>query len=114
LYFDRVVALAKARLSSGIRKAADEEDIALSVFDTLCRGVTAGKYPQVTDRDSLWPLLVVLTTRRVCDRVHHERRMKRGAGRVHSEAEFGAEEEPPFRLDSLLSDEPTPEMVAIM
>jgi len=113
-YFDRVVGLAKARLNSGHRKVADEEDIALSVFDTFCRGVSAGKYPRLADRDNLWPLLVVLTTRRVSDRVRRERRQKRGGGHVYVEAELGVGDENPFRLDTLLSEAPTPELEAVM
>ena len=113
-YFERVTALARIRLGTRHRKASDEEDVALSVFDTLCRGVRAGKYPRLTDRDSLWPLLVVLTIRRVCDRVQREDRQKRGGGLVQAEAEIGAAADEPFRLDELLSHEPTPETAAIM
>ena len=113
-YFSRVVALARRRLSSQPRKAADDEDVALSVFDSFCRGVSAGKYPLLSSPDSLWPLLVVLTVRKACDRANYERRQKRGNGQVHAATELGPVGEDPFRMDALLSNEPTPETVAVM
>jgi len=113
-YFDRVAALARARLGATPQKAADEEDVALSVFDTLCRGVTAGKYPQLADRNGLWPLLAVLTVRKTCDRINQERRKKRGGGRVLSESELQADDEEGFRLEEVLTAGPTPEMLVIM
>ncbi len=113
-YFVRVMALAKARLGGVARKAADEEDVALSVFDSFCRGMSAGKYPHLDDRESLWPLLVVMTVRKACDRVNAERRQKRGDGRVHAEAEIGAAGDDAFRLDAVLAQEPTPDLLASM
>lgn len=113
-YFERIVALARFKLGTTPRKAADEEDVALSVFDSFCRGAADGKFPQLIDRDSLWPLLVVLTVRKACDFVNHERREKRGGGRVRGEAEIDVPGSVPFRLDTLLSEEPTPEFAAMM
>src|SRR5271165_3314948 len=47
-YFQRLVNLAHARLRSARRPGAieDEEDAALSAFDSFCRGATAGRFPQ--------------------------------------------------------------------
>src|SRR3954471_23803599 len=74
-YFDRLVHLARARLRSSPRRGAaqDEEDAALSAFDSFCRGVAAGRYPRLDDRDDLWQLLVVITRRKVLDQQQHER-----------------------------------------
>ena len=113
-YFQRLVGLARAKLGTTERKAADEEDVALSAFDSFCRGAAQGKFPQLTGRDSLWPLLVVLTVRKACDQVNHERRQKRGGGRVHAEGDYQLGENDDLRLDRLLSDEPTPEFAAMM
>lgn len=79
-YFARLVALARARLRAVTRAAADEEDVALSAFDSFCRGVAAGRFPRLDDRDDLWQVLFVLTTRKAVGLARHETREKRGGG----------------------------------
>ncbi len=63
-YFARMVDLERARLRarSACRRdaASDEEDAALSAFDSLCAGLARGKFPQLADRDDLWRVLVVI------------------------------------------------------
>jgi hypothetical protein len=61
-YFARMVDLARTRLraSRGRDAGSDEEDAALSAFDSLCAGLARGKFPQLADRDDLWRLLVVI------------------------------------------------------
>jgi DNA-directed RNA polymerase specialized sigma24 family protein len=83
-YFHRLVALARARLQSVPRRARDEEDVALSAFDSFCRRAEAGQFPQLSDRDDLWQVLFVLTVRKAINAVRHEGRKTRGAGRVLS------------------------------
>jgi len=83
-YFARLVALARARLRSLPRAAADEEDVALSAFDSFCRGVGAGRFPRLDDRDDLWQVLFVITTRKAVGLARHETRDKRGGGRAES------------------------------
>src|SRR4029077_13220808 len=43
-YFHRLVGLARTRLR-GATRLADEEDVALSAFDSFCRGVDRGRFP---------------------------------------------------------------------
>ena len=50
VYFQRLVALARVRLRGTPRRAADEEDVALSAFDSFFRGVERGRFPQLGDR----------------------------------------------------------------
>ena len=45
-YFRRLVGLARARLRDVPRRIADEEDVALSAFDSFCRRAQAGQFPQ--------------------------------------------------------------------
>src|SRR5690242_20489385 len=85
-YFQKMVQLARARFQGARRRAADEEDAAVSAFDSLCRGAAAGHFPQLCDRDNLWPLLVVITARKVIDARQHETRQKRGGGAVQGES----------------------------
>jgi RNA polymerase sigma factor (sigma-70 family) len=92
-YFERVVSLARSRLHAGLRRAADEEDIAVSVFDSVFGGISAGRFPDLADRNSLWRLLCIVTRRKVIDSVHHERRQKRGGGAVRGESVFGDADE---------------------
>jgi DNA-directed RNA polymerase specialized sigma24 family protein len=106
-YFPRLVGLARARLRSSPRRAADEEDVALSAFETLCRNAEQGRFPELLDRDSLWRLLVVITARKAAHLVRAERQQKRGGGR-----EAAPGHNPELALEEVLSREPTPEFAA--
>src|SRR3954463_13568021 len=59
-YFERLVILARQRLRDAPRAVADEEDAALSAFDSFCRSVQGGRFPRLGDRDDLWRILVVI------------------------------------------------------
>ena len=60
-YFDRLARLAKKRLAParGRGGAEDEEDAALSAFDSFCAGVACGRFPRLDDRDAATSSLVV-------------------------------------------------------
>ena len=75
----QLVRLARARLR-GPRRAADEEDVALSAFDSFCRGVAAGRFPP-GDRDDLWRLLVAITARKAVNRSSTSTGRSAAAGR---------------------------------
>ena len=68
-YFARMVELARAKLLAARRPdaAVDEEDIALSAFNSFCAGAVRGRFPAITDRDDLWRLLVVIASRKVLE-----------------------------------------------
>src|SRR5262245_24676301 len=87
-YFSRLVAVARGRLKRMRHGSGgeDEEDAALSAFNSFCDGAARGRFPQLTDRDDLWRLLVVITARKAMAQAHRERRKKRGGGRVVDEA----------------------------
>jgi DNA-directed RNA polymerase specialized sigma24 family protein len=96
---------------------ADEEDVALSAFDSLCRGVEQGRFPQLHDRHNLWALLVLITARKSSDLVQHEGRKKRGGGVVRGESALrspGDSLSLPVGLDQLGDRAPTPEFAAQM
>ena len=108
-YFRRLVALARERLRGTPRGMADEEDVALSAFDSFCRRAERGLFPQLDDRDDLWQLLFVMTVRKAIGLVRHQRRAHRGGGRVAAlEALAG------WELDTIPGPEPTPELAAQM
>jgi DNA-directed RNA polymerase specialized sigma24 family protein len=106
-YFHRLVDLARARLRDVPRRAADEEDVALSAFDSFCRGAERGRFARLDDRDDLWQLLLVITLRKACNLAKHERRQARGSGRVRMLSDLAA-----WGGEDVLGDEPTPELAA--
>jgi DNA-directed RNA polymerase specialized sigma24 family protein len=113
-YFEQLVHLARTRLEGKFRRAADEEDVALSAFDSFCRGAEAGRFPQLSDRSNLWPLLVVLTARKAIDYRHYELRQKRGGGKVRGESVWpglgqGEEEQ---GIEQAVGSEPSPAFAA--
>ena len=114
-YFRRLVGLARKKLRAAPRRAADEEDVALSAFDSFCRGVEKDRFPQLNDRLDLWQLLVLLTARKASDLAQHERRQKRGGGTVLDEAALPSPADSSAReaaLDQIEGPEPTPAFAA--
>jgi hypothetical protein len=79
-YYDQLVRLARQKLGTCPRRAFDEEDVALSAFDSFFRAAGEGRFPKLEDREDLWKLLFVMTERKALRRVKHERRQKRGSG----------------------------------
>jgi DNA-directed RNA polymerase specialized sigma24 family protein len=104
-YFVRLVGLARDRLRGAPRRAADEEDVALSAFDSFCRGAEQGRFPALHDRESLWRLLVVLTARKAAHLRRDELRQKRGGGAVLGQGDLAD-------LEWVAANEPTPEFAA--
>jgi DNA-directed RNA polymerase specialized sigma24 family protein len=113
-YFHRLVGLARTKLQGAPRRAADEEDVALSAFDSFCRGAERGHFPQLEDRDNLWRLLVTLTVRKAARLARDEQCLKRGGGAVLEEAALtdAAAGEMPTGLEAVIGREPTPEFAA--
>jgi DNA-directed RNA polymerase specialized sigma24 family protein len=107
LYFRRMVELARHRLTGTPRQMADEEDIALSAFDSFCRGAENGKFTQLSDRENLWPLLVSITAHKAVDLIRYQNRKKRGGNAGESDGRLSA-----LDLEELISTEPTPEFAA--
>lgn len=112
-YCLRLAGLARRKLRNAPRQVADEEDAALSAFDSLCRGAEVGRFPQLRDRNDLWHLLVVLTARKALQQARHACREKRGGGKVLLERDL---ESPGGSGDDGLAQvvgrEPTPDFVA--
>jgi DNA-directed RNA polymerase specialized sigma24 family protein len=104
-YFRRLIKLAHNRLQRVPRAAADEEDVALSAFASFCRGVQKGRFPQLSDRNELWRLLVVLTARKALHLLRDAHCQKRGGTLVSSP-------QPEAELEAIVGREPTPEFAA--
>jgi DNA-directed RNA polymerase specialized sigma24 family protein len=115
-YFEKLVHLARSKLEGLPRRAADEEDVALSAMHSFCRAVAAGRYPRLQDRDDLWKLLVAITSHKAIALCRRERAEKRGGGHVRGGSIVGGSGEADERpgVDAALGREPTPQLAAIM
>ncbi len=104
-YFRRLVGLARARMGGRPAGPDGSEDIALSAFNSFCRGAEAGRFPALADRNDLWQILMMLTARKSIDAIDRERAIKRGGGRVRSidgpsfEEVVGVEPTPSFAAE---------------
>jgi DNA-directed RNA polymerase specialized sigma24 family protein len=116
-YFQRMADFARQKLNRLPQRVADEEDVALSAMHSFCRGVAAGRFPQLADRHDLWLLLVTITARKVYAQMRRQRAVKRGQGKVRGESVFlkhsDADQEQ-AGIEQILGHEPTPELANMM
>jgi|SRR5262245_32684832 len=114
-YYEQLVRLARKKLTGARRRAADEEDVVQSALDSFYRSAAQGRFPQLRDRDNLWPLLIVITERKAFDLLQHEKRRKRGRGAVRGESVFlgtGSPSASEPGIGQIEGREPTPEDAA--
>jgi DNA-directed RNA polymerase specialized sigma24 family protein len=114
-YFEALVRLARSKLQAKAKGAADEEDVALSAFDSFYDGMAQGRFPDLADRDDLWALLVTLADCKASDQNRWASRQKRGGGRVRHESALAAG--PGLEIDHLaqvVGAEPSPEFAAMV
>jgi len=110
LYFQRMVHLARRKLDGAARQVADEEDVAASAFRSFCTGARDGKFQQLHDRSSLWPLLLAITGNKAVDLIRRNNRLKRGG--ALREVTTAGPENSSVSLDELLAQSPTAELEA--
>jgi DNA-directed RNA polymerase specialized sigma24 family protein len=106
-YFARLVRLARARLRNIPSRVADEEDVALSAFDSFYRRAEKGQFPRLEDREDLWQLLFVLTVRKAINLVNYQGRKSRGGGRVQSLTDLDL-----VGAEAIFGTEPSPDLAA--
>ncbi len=113
-YFCRLQGLARQKLSGSPRRAADEEDVAISAFHSFCRGVQDERFRQLESRSDLWQVLAMITTRKAIRQVERDRAQKRGGGAVRGESIFlkADGELDPSGLAQFIGEGPTPEFQA--
>lgn len=105
-YIDRLVALARQRLSHRLGSRVDPEDVVQSVFRTFFGRVKAGQF-SINDQDDLCKLLVRITVHKVLRQVEFHQAAKRDS---RQETEQGSRSQE--RLAELLDREPSPEATA--
>ncbi len=113
-YFQRLVEHASKKLRGRRLRSFDEEDIAAVAFEKFVRGAKEGRFPQVTDRDDLWKLLLKIASDQAIDRIREERTQSRGAGKVRGESVFETDsgDSTQTGLDEVSAGMPTPEFAA--
>ncbi|WP_182870196.1 ECF-type sigma factor [Rhodopirellula sp. JC639] len=111
-YYDRLIRAVRNRLRGQNRAASDEEDIVVSVFESFYRAAGQGRFPEMSDRDDLWRLLLKMSARKVIDKRRREHRQRRGAGDQPRSLATGRGDED--AIIDVIGDQPTPEMVAMM
>jgi len=110
-YFERLVQSVRRRLLGQNRAISDEEDIVLSVFDSFYAAAEKGRFPDLSDRDDLWRLLLRMSARKVIDKRRHDLRQRRGGDvEICSLDDRGDAE----NIIEAIGDEPSPEMVLMM
>lgn len=114
-FVSQVLALARRRIPAVVRSVYDEEDVAVSAFQSLFRGVHEQRF-EFQDRTDFWRLLLTIAERKIARRIRHETRDKRDVRRLTENTIFlpqtPAEGKPNHREEnppSLLAREPTPE-----
>jgi len=110
-YFQQLLRLARKHLRRKRPRGADEEDVALSAFDSFCRGAEEGRFPRLDDRVNLWRLLVVITARKASHLLRDEGRQKRGGKGLPQPGPTGFMDADAC-LEQLMSREPAPELAA--
>lgn len=101
-YFGRLMQVARNVMSNRPKRASNEEDIVVSVFGRLWENVQKGSIPNL-NRRQLWYLLLKMTHDKLADHARYGTRIKRGGGQADESL-----------VDEIVSQEPTPEFIAIM
>ena len=87
--------------------------MALSAFKSLYLGARRGRFPKLSDRESLWSLLVAITAHKSTDLIRHQNRQKRGGEGIQKRDVDGPpRDHEEVQLDKFIRDQPTPEIAA--
>jgi DNA-directed RNA polymerase specialized sigma24 family protein len=114
-FFQQLVGYARRQLGGTSRRVSDEEDIALTAFQSLCAGVAEGRFERLENRDDLWQVLVALASRKAVDQIRRQMTQKRGAGSTRGDSIFISDRDAPGNFDQFLSlSSPTPDLIATM
>jgi RNA polymerase sigma factor (sigma-70 family) len=106
-YVDRLVALARRRLSPSLASRVDPEDVVQSVFRTFFVRLQDGQF-QLEQQDDLCKLLVRITIHKTLRQVAYQKAAKRNPS-----AEAGQENTEREELYAVLDREPTPDEAVV-
>lgn len=102
-YFEKLLKLARRKLDGMPWRMMDEEDVANSVFKSLCLRARRGDFAQLDNRDDLWRLLATITQVKVAEAVRAANRKKRSFRKLRE-----------VSLEQHIASGPSPEVVAIL
>ena len=105
----RLIAIARNSIRASTRRAYDEEDAVQSMFRSVCIGMAEGRFPDLNDRESLWGLMLIITSQKISNRHRFDQQQKRDIRRTLSDSVFFGSE---VSDAPLISREPTPEFAA--
>jgi DNA-directed RNA polymerase specialized sigma24 family protein len=97
---------ARQKLDVQTRRRYDENDAANSAFHSLCRGLADGRI-EAENRDALWGLLAVITSRKISAQRRYFNRQKRGGGDERGESGFGE-----AGINAVSGNQVTPDVLA--
>ena len=103
-YADRLIALARSRLSAQMSRRVDPEDVVQSAYRSFFADVREGRY-QVERGGDLWHLLVAITLNKVERQVERHTSQKRA---VHREQQLGSDDSQLAFERVLAAREPSP------
>jgi DNA-directed RNA polymerase specialized sigma24 family protein len=104
----RLLAFSRLKLDEQTRRLYDENDAANSAFYSLCCGLTDGRL-KAENRDALWGLLSVITTRKISAQRRFLNRQKRGGGMERGESGFA--EYGDIGINAIGSNQQTPDVL---
>jgi DNA-directed RNA polymerase specialized sigma24 family protein len=111
-FFDRLVRLAHTTIPKHKRRVVDGEDAANWALDSLFKGIQKGQYPNLQDREGLWPLLAQIAINKALKLYRGETTLKRGGGATRGESAFeGCGDSANVGIEQVMSQEPSPELV---
>jgi RNA polymerase sigma factor (sigma-70 family) len=114
-YFRALLELARENLDRRVRRREDEEDVLQSMFKSFCLRQHRGEF-ELTDRDALWKLLVLITLRKACNVAHRHRRGVRDVRREHAASSAADDESgcPRWALEQMEATAPSPAEAAML
>jgi len=102
-YVERLLPLARRRISQRLASRVDAEDIVQSVFRTFFARLKDDQF-EIANQDDLFRLLVRITVHKTLRQIAHHRAAKRNPGQETGQSDSAHEQ-----LLQLLTSEPTPE-----
>lgn len=89
LYFERLLGVARNILGHN-RRVANEQDVAICALKSFLVGAREQRFPDLSGRDNLWALLVVITERKAYNQLAWQLAQIRGKGDVRGDSVFNS------------------------